>query len=395
MAGEWPTATIKELAEKVAMGPFGSSIKVSTFVPDGIPVISGQHLHGVRLEDSDYNFITEDHAERLRNANVQRGDVVFTHAGNIGQVAFIPETSRYDRYVLSQRQFYLRCDRTKILSEFVAYYFHSPAGQHKLMANASQTGVPSLAQPVSYLRTIDIPVPPLPEQRAIAHVLGTLDDKIELNRKMNETLEEMARAIFDHFFPYSPEDNLPKGWRIGMIGDVADIGSGKRPICRSDHMTSEMKVPLYGGGGIMAYTANAHTKRPILLTGRVGTLGMVFRISGPCWPSDNTLVITPRNESFYDFLYFTLRQVEFEALNRGSTQPLVTQGDILRQRIVIPPKKVVEEFQSQTSLLFAMIQSTEYQSRTLATLRDALLPKLLSGEIGVDKMDQVDMEARQ
>jgi type I restriction enzyme S subunit len=197
---EWHSLKIEEIAERVAMGPFGSSIKVSTFVEHGVPVISGQHLHGSRLEDDDYNFITTEHADVLKNANVRRGDVIFTHAGSIGQVAFIPHTAKFDRYVISQRQFYLRCDTDKVIPEFITYYFRSNEGQHKLLANASQVGVPSIARPVTYLRSIEIPVPPLLEQKTIARILGTLDDKIELNRWMNATLEAMARALFQSWF---------------------------------------------------------------------------------------------------------------------------------------------------------------------------------------------------
>lgn len=100
---EWPIVAIEDPAEKVARGPFGSSIKVSTFVPKGVPIISGQHLHGVRVDDSPrFNFITCKHALRLRSANARRGDVVLTHRGTIGQVSYIPEDSQFDRYVVSQ-----------------------------------------------------------------------------------------------------------------------------------------------------------------------------------------------------------------------------------------------------------------------------------------------------
>ena len=255
----WRMATVDEIAEKVAMGPFGSSIKVETFVPEGVPIISGQHLHGSRVDDSPgFNFITDEHAERLANANVQRGDIVFTHAGNIGQAAYIPEGSEFERYVISQRQFYMRCDRSKAIPEFVAMYFKSHEGQHQLLANASQVGVPSIAQPVTYLREIEIPLPPLSEQRAIAHILGTLDDKIELNRRMNETLEAMARALFKSWFvdfepvrakmegrwlrgeslPGLPAEHydlfpdrlvdsqlgeVPEGWEVKALGEVVDL----------------------------------------------------------------------------------------------------------------------------------------------------------------------------
>ena len=197
MNGGWETRTIDEIAEKVGMGPFGSSIKVETFVPEGVPVISGQHLHGIRVNDTPgFNFITQEHAQRLANANVTRRDIVLTHRGTIGQVAYIPESSKFDRYVVSQSQFYVRCDRSRVVPEFLALYLKSPEGQHQLLANTSQVGVPSIAQPVTYLRTLRVPLPPLSEQRAIAHVLGSLDDKIELNRRINETLEQMARALF-------------------------------------------------------------------------------------------------------------------------------------------------------------------------------------------------------
>lgn len=153
---EWRTVRIEDVAEKIAMGPFGSNIKVETFVETGVPVISGAHLRGVRLKDGDFNFVTEEHAERMKNSNVFCGDVIFTHAGNIGQVAYIPPNSQYERYVISQRQFYLRCDLSKADPAFISYFFHSNDGQHKLLANASQTGVPSIARPSSYLKTIEL-----------------------------------------------------------------------------------------------------------------------------------------------------------------------------------------------------------------------------------------------
>src|SRR5690606_31830665 len=119
----------------------------------------------------------------------------FTHRGTLGQVGLIPEQP-YSRYVVSQSQMKLTCDRSKACPEFIYYFFKSPIGQHALLMNTSQTGVPAISRPVTSIKAIELPLPPLNEQRAIAHILGTLDDKIELNRKQNETLEAMARALF-------------------------------------------------------------------------------------------------------------------------------------------------------------------------------------------------------
>jgi type I restriction enzyme S subunit len=155
----WTIKSIEDVSERVGMGPFGSSIKVETFVPEGVPIISGQHLNGFMMEDNDFNFVTLEHADRLKSANVVRGDVIFTHAGNIGQVSYIPLNSKYERYVLSQRQFFMRCDLDQVTPIFIALYFKSPEGQHRLLANTSSSGVPSIARPVTYLRSIQLKLP--------------------------------------------------------------------------------------------------------------------------------------------------------------------------------------------------------------------------------------------
>jgi type I restriction enzyme, S subunit len=191
----WCVRRIEEVAERVAMGPFGASIKVETFVPDGVPIISGQHLRGFVLEDSTFNFISDEHAKRLANANVQRGDVIFTHAGSIGQAAFIPPTSRYERYVISQRQFYMRCDLSQVSPTFIAFYFTSSEGRHRLLANTSSSGVPSIARPVTYLRTIPLTIPTRPVLDAFEALASPVLLKFLKNVQINVTLAALRDAL--------------------------------------------------------------------------------------------------------------------------------------------------------------------------------------------------------
>ena len=191
----WSTSTILDIAEKVAMGPFGSNIKVSTFVPEGVPIISGNHLRGYFLEEPEFNYITEEHAKRLKNSIVYPHDLIFTHAGNIGQVAMIPDGCKYDRYVLSQRQFYLRCNETKIVPEFILLFFHSSVGQHELLSYANQTGVPSIAQPVSNLKKIPFKCPPIAEQRLWQNQVNPLLGRYLNNRHENERLSELRDTL--------------------------------------------------------------------------------------------------------------------------------------------------------------------------------------------------------
>lgn len=204
VGAEWEIKTVEEISahlpRSIAMGPFGSNIKTDNFVPTGVPVIRGQNLNAGRFNDSDFVFLTEEKADELAASNAFSGDLVFTHRGTLGQVGIIPMDAKYKRYVVSQSQMKLTCDRNQVNLLFILYFFRSPQGQYELLANTSTTGVPAISRPLTTLKSIKIPIPPLSQQRAIAHILGSLDDKIELNRRMNETLEAIAQAIFKSWF---------------------------------------------------------------------------------------------------------------------------------------------------------------------------------------------------
>jgi type I restriction enzyme S subunit len=191
----WNAMPIETIAEKIAMGPFGSNIKVETFVETGVPIISGNHLRGLYLDELGYNFITEAHSCRLMNSLVRTGDIIFTHAGNIGQVALIPDDSDYPYYVISQRQFYLRCDRQKAVPEYITYYFHSREGQGKLLANASQTGVPSIARPSSHLKAIIVPIPPIKIQFEWLDMVKPMLQTLNNNNKENTRLASARDSL--------------------------------------------------------------------------------------------------------------------------------------------------------------------------------------------------------
>lgn len=421
---DWPPVAVGEFSEKVAMGPFGSSIKVETFVPDGVPVISGQHLHGSRLNDTPgYNFIEENHAQRLANANVQRGDIIFTHAGNIGQVSYIPEDSQYERYVISQRQFCMRCDPEKAIPEFVTYYFRSPEGQYKLLANASQVGVPSIAQPVTYLRTIEVPLPPPPEQRAIAHILGTLDKKIELNRRMNETLEAMAQAIFKDWFvdfgptrakvgrrdPYLSSEfwdlfpdsisgnGLPKGWNSGILADIAESPNRsvsptdvqkETPYIGLEHMPRRsISLGEWGCAGTVTSNKLIFKKYEILF----GKLRPYFHkvgrapVDGIC--STDIVVVKPKGLSWDAFTLQYLSSDEFvnytSQVSTGTKMPRTSWKLMGQYQITQPPEQIANSFQTLVNPMISRMDRNSTETRYLATIRDILLPKLMSGEIRI------------
>jgi len=438
MGGEWRTARIEEVAERVAMGPFGSSIKVETFVPEGVPVISGQHLHGWRVDDSaGFNFITPEHAEKLRNANVRRGDVIFTHAGNIGQVSYVPRNSAYDRYVISQRQFYLRPDLNKTLPEYLVAYFRSPEGQHKLLANTSQVGVPSIAQPVTYLRSIEIPLPPLPEQHAIAHILGTLDDKIELIRKQNETLEAMARALFKAWFvdfepvrakiegrwqrgqslPGLPAHlydlfpgrlveselgEIPEGWEIVPASRLIEFNPSEplrkgieAPYIEMASLPTsgswpDPVVPRPFGSGMRFRNGDTLLARitPCLENGKTAFVQCLPE-NTVGWGSTEFIVMRPKAPVPPELGYLLARHAAFReqairSMTGTSGRQRVQADSVAAFKISAPSNSAVwNVFSLVVAPAFRSIKTNAETIAILAQLRDTLLPKLISGALRI------------
>ena len=181
------TYPIADLIDEIAMGPFGSNIKVDCFVDKGIPVLNGSNLEGFELSEKSFRYVTEEKADSLKKANAYKGDVVITHRGTLGQIVYIPQTAQRDRYVISQSQFRVKCNK-KVLPEYFVYYFHTPIGQHKLLSNASQVGVPALARPSSTFQKIEIEIPDLETQKKVVKLIGSLQTRIKTNAEINNNL---------------------------------------------------------------------------------------------------------------------------------------------------------------------------------------------------------------
>jgi type I restriction enzyme S subunit len=191
----WEVLKVGDISNKIAMGPFGSNIKVETFVDSGVPIISGQHLKSIILNDLDYKYITEEHSLKIANSIVFSGDIVFTHAGNIGQVSLIPEKTQFEKYVISQRQFYLRPNLDKVKPSYLVCFFKSPVGQHLLLANASQVGVPSISRPSSYLKSIELLVPNILILNEFDRLFDKKFQQIVLFRHQMELLSQLRDTL--------------------------------------------------------------------------------------------------------------------------------------------------------------------------------------------------------
>jgi len=419
VANTWPFVKIAEIAEKVAMGPFGSDIKVDCFVSEGVPVINGAHLHQSRLTEKSFNYVTEAKADQLRGANAFRGDIVITHRGTLGQVSLIPENSKHSRYVISQSQFKLTCKKEIMDATFLTYFFNSRTGQHKLLSNKSQTGVPAIAQPVTTLKMIEVPVPSLPEQRAIAAILSALDDKIELNRQMNKTLEEMAQAIFKEWFvDFGPfrdggmQDSelgpIPVGWEIGKAEDFFDISIGKTPprkeaqwFSTNDNDIKWVSISDMGRSGLFILNTSEyltqeaidkhHVKivpaNTVLLSFKL-TVGRVSITSQEMTTNEAIAHFNTNMGNVNEFLFYYLKNFNFDSLgNTSSIANAVNSKVIKAMPILMPDEAILEAYHVLISSFFAEIKRNQEENCTLTAIRDTLLPKLMSGELRVPVSD--------
>lgn len=242
------------------------------------------------------------------------------------------------------------------------------------------TGAVQMKVSQKNLLNIELPLPPLETQRRIAAILSSLDDKIENNNRINRNLEAQAQALFKSWFvDFEPwGGTMPDDWKMGTLGEIAHVTSGKRPPLKQSLCSADINIPLIGAADIMGYTNSVLYTTPILVTGRVGTHGIVQRFNEPCWPSDNTLVVEGK---WYEYIYQTMCRIDYHNMNRGSTQPLITQTDLKNQKVIIPNVSILDKFETQVTILYKQVYINQRENSRLAALRDTLLPKLMKGEI--------------
>lgn len=178
---------MSELIEDIAMGPFGSDVKVDTLVDEGIPFLSGSNVTDFKLNDNDLRFIDQSKYDKFKKAIAKRGDIIITHRGTLGQIVFVPETSKYPEYIISQSQFRVRVNE-KVIPQYLVYFFHSRLGQHILLSNASRVGVPALARPTTTFKQLRIPLPDLKTQNTCVQILDSIQNMIEINIIINDYL---------------------------------------------------------------------------------------------------------------------------------------------------------------------------------------------------------------
>lgn len=393
------TYPIADLIDEIAMGPFGSNIKVDCFVDKGIPVLNGSNLEGFELSEKSFRYVTEEKADSLKKANAYKGDVVITHRGTLGQIVYIPQTAQRDRYVISQSQFRVKCNK-KVLPEYFVYYFHTPIGQHKLLSNASQVGVPALARPSSTFQKIEIEIPDLETQKKVVKLIGSLQTRIKTNAEINDNLEQQVQAYFQELFV----DNADPAWTLGTISDLGTVVGGSTPskskpeyytedgiawITPKDLSINKAKFISHGENditelGLKNSSASIMPEGTVLFSSRA-PIGYIAIASGEVTTNQGFKSVVPKPEIGTAYVYCFLKHnlPVIEGMASGSTFKEVSGSTMKNVPAVIPDTETLTCFNDFCAPIFAHQRILEEQNQSLAALRDSLLPKLMSGEIDV------------
>lgn len=385
----YKTYPIADLIDEIAMGPFGSNIKVDCFVDKGIPVLNGSNLEGFELSEKSFRYVTEEKADSLKKANAYKGDVVITHRGTLGQIVYIPQTAQRDRYVISQSQFRVKCNK-KVLPEYFVYYFHTPIGQHKLLSNASQVGVPALARPSSTFQKIEIEIPDLETQRKVVKLIGSLQTRIKTNAEINDNLAELLQTVYQERF-----GDVSAATERGMLSDICSYSRDRVAVSElnaNTYFSTENMLPGKAGATEAAslptipQTTACHQGDTLISNIRPYFKKIVY-CEDRCGCSTDVLCFTPVQPKYAAYLFSTLYADKFFAFmvagSKGTKMPRGDKQQIMAYPVALPSDEELDELNKLALPILAQLHSNKAENKRLSATRDALLPKLMSGEIDV------------
>lgn len=401
---EWKNVKLGEVADILS----GYAFKTKDFVDEGIPVIKIKNIVPPIIDINDVQYVSDDLYIEKEKYALKYNDILISMTGsNINQIASaVGKIGRVKindtRLLLNQRVGKLYITETeKCNYDYLYYFLIQPKVRYNLAASAGGSANQANINP-SQIKDINLLLPSLEEQKRIASILISLDNKVELNNKMNKTLEEMAQVLFKRWFvdfefpneaggPYKSNGGemveselgmIPKGWSVGCLADLVNIKYGK------DHKKLEDgKIPVYGSGGVMRYVNKSLYEKESVLIPRKGTLNNVMYVNEPFWSVDTMFFTEMKLPNVAKFVFQFVKSKDLAMMNIGSAVPSMTTAILNSMGIVIPCKNKLEKFDEVITSFYKQIEFNNNNSNKLIKLRDSLLPKLMSGEIAVEDIE--------
>jgi len=437
MGSEWDTVQIGDCCEILS----SKRIFAKEYVETGVPFYRSKEIIE-KYKGNDVStplFITRVRFEEIKErfGVPTTNDILLTSVGTLGIPYQVQENDEF--YFKDGNLTWFREFTDKICSDFLYQWLQSTYAKRAI--DNITIGSTQQALTISSLKTIELKLPPLPEQKAIAHILGSLDDKIELNRQMNQTLEQMAQAMFKSWFvDFDPViDNalaqgneipeelqpraeqrlalgenrkplpehiqklfpsefefseeldkwVPKGWRVGHFDELANVKYGK------DHKKlSDGNIPVYGSGGIMRYADSSLYTGESVLIPRKGTLSNIMYVNEEFWSVDTMFYTVMKEEGVVKYLFYNLKMLDFDMMNVGSAVPSMTTQVLNNLNILIPDIGIIKQFDGMLKDYYTKKNLNDKQTNQLTNLRDTLLPKLISGEVRVSDLKTETIETQ-
>lgn len=358
-------------------------------VETGYAYVAIPQLKSGRIDFSEARRISKDNfIEWTKKANPQNFDVVLSRRCNPGETAFVDGDIQF---ALGQNLVLLRSDGSQIYPPFLRWLVRGTEWWQQV-GKFLNVGAVFDSLKCADIPKFELPIPPMNEQRAIAHVLGTLDDKIELNRRMNETLEAMARALFKSWLIDPTRNGLPEDWREGVVSEEFYLMMGQSPPGES-YNERGVGIAFFQGRADFGFrypNPRVFCTAPTRFADAGDTLvsvrapvGDVNMAETKCCVGRGVAAVRHKSLSS-SYTYYIMKSLQsvfdnFEA--EGTVFGSISKVDFQKLGCVVPPSHVIEAFERFASPIDQLIENNEKESRTLAALRDALLPKLLSGEL--------------
>jgi len=401
----WTRTTVADIASpaarSISIGPFGSNLRAEVYTESGFPVLRGQDITAQNeLDTTSLVYVPVTVARSFPGCIVRHGDLIFPHRGAIGRVGIVG----HGEYLLSSSMMKLTCDRSKIIPEYLFYYFRGP-GKAELLMRSSTVGTPGIAQPLKSLREIPIAFPKIKQQRAIAGVLGALDDKITANIKLAYTVRTLANAEFDRAASNSPIE-------MALLDSAELVTRGITPSYTiADSGVLVLNQKCIRGQRVTLEPARL-TDRTRLRQGKMlkmndvlvnstgqGTLGRVARWTTPGEATTDSHISIVRFDASIvgpvcgGFALLRLQPI-IEQMGEGSTgQTELSRAELGKLCLVLPNRSSQVALESQLVRMVELEDSLWEQKTTLAATRDALLPYLMSGRLRVKDAEKIVSEA--
>ena len=407
MSSEWRNLTLGELCHEqggsIKTGPFGSQLHTSDYVEVGVPVVMPTNIGDGGVDTADIARIGVGDVERLAQHKLQAGDIVFSRRGDVTKNALVRDFET--GWLCGTGCLKVRLGRAALASPtFVSYSLRRPDIKAWLVRHAVGATMPNLNTGI--LSAVPLTLPPLEIQVEIATLLGALDNRITLLRETNATLEAIAQALFKSWFvdfdpvrakmagrapdgmdeataalfPDSFEEaevvQVPSGWGIQRLDAVLEFAYGKA-LKATDRVDG--RVPVYGSGGITGNHNQSLVDGPSVIVGRKGTVGSLYWEDRPFFPIDTVFYVRSRLPLTYCF--YLLQTLGLSDMNTDAAVPGLNRNNVYRLLAPRVPQVLLSAFDAVAAVLRTSIFANAQQAQTLTTLRDTLLPRLISGQL--------------